>query len=47
MYNLDDEAIDADISTSTRKFTENISDGRDQFTLARIPKGCGCQLHRV
>ena len=38
MYNLDDEAIDAILAQAPGVPVDQ--DGRDQFTLARIPKGC-------
>ena len=38
MYNLDDEAIDAILAQLPGVPVDQ--DGREQFTLARIPKGC-------
>ena len=38
MYNLDDEAIDAILAQASGVPVDR--DGRNQFTLARIPKGC-------
>lgn len=38
MYKLDDEAIDAILAQSPGVPVDH--EGRDQFTLARIPKGC-------
>lgn len=38
MYNLDDEAIDAILAQAPGVPVDQ--EGRDQYTLARIPKGC-------